>query len=125
MALIEKWNHETPFRLGIERNQALLEIDVLVAMELNLELEELISIYKIQFPVLASNQTKMYFDKSGNIINSTARNEYLVDKENNIMKESYQGYFTPFKTNNRIEDYRVAWKHFKDLFASKNTYRIK
>ena len=41
------------------RRQALLEIDVLVALELDLTWEEFITIYKIQFPVLASNESKV------------------------------------------------------------------
>ena len=120
MLNIDTWNNNTPLRMPIERRQALLEIDVIVAMELGMSLSDLISIYKIQFPVLSSNESKILFDRNGRELTTEIRNEYLKDVENNITKHEYGGYFTPFIKCNRVEDYKTAWAHFEKIF-NKNT----
>lgn len=116
---IGEWMHDTPVRLPIERRQALLEIDVLVAMEFGLKLSELISLYKIQFPVLSSGESKTYFDKRGHEVPSNIRNQYLEDLGNNQPKATYDSYVTPFSRFDRIEDYKTAWAHFEKIFNNK------
>lgn len=116
LKLIEKWNFDIPLRIALERRQALLEIDVLVAMELGLDLDELISIYSIQFPVLSSIENKLLFDKHGREVSSIVRKEYLSDTENNKVKSNYDGFIPPFIKVDRVEDYKVAWSFFKDIY---------
>ena len=52
------WHCEHDFA----RRYALIEIDVLVAQALGLSLEQLTSIYKSQFPVLAENEEGTWYD---------------------------------------------------------------
>lgn len=66
--LTEQWNHDIPLRNYFARRQALVEIDVVAAMALGLTLDELIMMYKIQFPVLQQNEQDTWYDVNGQIV---------------------------------------------------------
>ena len=51
-----------------ERRQALLEIDVLIAMEMGITLNQLLTVYKLQFPVLQTNEADTWYDANGRIV---------------------------------------------------------
>src|SRR5699024_3505738 len=62
------WNWDVPLRNYFERRQALVEIDVITAMALGMNLKELILMYNIQFPVLQQNEDDTWYDTKGNIV---------------------------------------------------------
>jgi hypothetical protein len=66
--LTSNWQRDVALRTDYERRQALVEIDVLVAQELRLTLEELKTIYRIQFPVLKQNENETFYDMNGRIV---------------------------------------------------------
>ena len=66
--LTPEWQRHCPLRTDYERRQALVELDVLAAMELGVTLDELISIYRVQFSVLRQYESETYYDRSGRIV---------------------------------------------------------
>ncbi len=66
--LTPTWTPDVPLRSDYERRQALVEIDVLAARTLKLTLDELCSIYRIQFPVLQQNERDTWYDQRGRIV---------------------------------------------------------
>ena len=92
--LTPNWQRNVALRTDYERRQALVEIDVLVAGELKLTLEELKTIYRIQFPVLKQNENETYYDMNGRIV-------FTVSK-------GLTGVGLPRKANKKATPYKIV-----------------
>jgi len=66
--LTPSWQRNNALRTDFSRRQALVEIDVLTAMIMNIALDELKTIYRVQFPVLRQNENDTWYDKQGRIV---------------------------------------------------------
>lgn len=141
-----KWSYELPLRTDYERREALVELDVLVALELGMTLEQLKTIYRIQFPVLQGYEADTWYDVNGQIVftNNRSMNNIGFSRkewENDIMG-SHDGtvferividdnfpdgtieriikYTAPFIKCNRENDYQEIWNAFEKRIGKHN-----
>ena len=119
-----------------ERRELLLEIDVLVAKALGLELQHLITLYKVQFPVHKNYEENTWYDVEGKIVftinkgqtgigvdrklwETVSKNadgfvekEYQEDttgkSENRVIK-----YYAPYSRTFREDDYCEVWEELE------------
>lgn len=139
--LTSQWAWDTPLRTDYERRQALVEIDVLTAMALGMTLEQLKTIYRIQFPVLQQYEADTWYDQKGRIVFTNnrsltgvgySRQEFERIKEGlpgekfyrTITDDTMPGgpiertieYLAPFDKCDREEDYETAWAFFEKKY---------
>ena len=136
--LTPTWTWDTPLRTDYERRQALVEIDVLTAMALGMTLDQLKTIYRIQFPVLQQYEADTWYDANGRIVFTNNRGLTGVGFDRREWESGIKGapagkkfyrtitddtqpggpvqrtieYVAPFDRCDREKDYETAWAFF-------------
>lgn len=142
-SMTSEWSPMVALRSDYERRQALVEIDVLTAMALGMTLEQLKTIYRIQFPVLQSYEADTWYDANGRIVFTNNRSLVGVGLERKQFELEMKGapagkkfyrtitddtmpggpvertieYVAPFDRCDREQDYETAWKFFEEKYG--------
>ena len=140
--LSESWKTEYPIVTDFSRRQAMLEIDVLVALSLGMTLEQLIDSYRITFSVMRKYESDTWFDVNGRTVFSAKNMGDLTYKRpewekgikgapagqqfyRTITDDTMPGgpverkiqYVAPFDCCDREQDYETAWRFFEEKYG--------
>ena len=134
-SLTAKWQGKCALRNDFSRRWGLVELDVLTARALKLTLEELQTIYRIQFPVLRQNEADTWYDQKGRIVFTCSKglpgvgldraewNEVKTLKSGSVTRAVIDNtlptgpvertivYHAPFTRCDREQDYATVWGH--------------
>lgn len=115
------------------KRAALVELDVLSAMCLDLTLEELVAIYKVQFPVMRQYEADTWYDNTGQIVFTSSkgllgigldrkfnkRNAFQISVENGVFIEG-SDQISKLKVGTENSPWsdnicQIGWEDIKDL----------
>lgn len=122
------WAPATPLRRASDRRQALLEIDALVALALDLTADELCTIYRTQFPVLYGyDRNRDFYDINGRLVPNSVltmwrqRGDRISVDERTATNQAGNTYTyeLPFVTLDREADMRLAYSEFERRLAER------
>lgn len=124
----QAWHRDVPLRRSLDRRQALLEIDALVGIGLEISADELCTIYRTQFPVLFGYDRGQYvYDANGRLVPSPVLAAIRKNAGNASVDEltwTHPGsgrtyvFKGPFVNHDREAGLRVAYTQFQERLSS-------
>ena len=121
------WTGSSPLRIAEDRRQALVEIDALVALMLDVTAHQLCTIYRAQFPVLYGYDHKDYvYDANGRLVPNEVlsvwrkRGNQISGAERTATNQTGHTYIyeLPFRLLDREADIRAAYAEFERRLAA-------
>ncbi len=124
------WTRHSALRTPYARRQALVELDALAALSLSLTLDQLLLLYRVQFPILQQYERETFYDQRGKIIFTVNRGLAgvgLARKEFEPIRDAKPGdtlpdyahdqqgpFEPPFETCDREADMSRAYAFFRE-----------
>jgi len=143
--LVNSWDSKCGLRSDFQRRSALVELDVLMAQAIGLSLEELTTLYRVQFPVLRQNEQDTWYDRKGRIVFTVSKglpgvgvdrktwedirhmqegDTFTMEKEDDTLpggpRRKSITWHAPFDRCDREEDYRMAWEELEKRMKKKD-----
>ncbi|MGH3246367.1 MAG: hypothetical protein ACRDOI_09170 [Trebonia sp.] len=130
-----QWERDTPLRAERERRSALVELDVVAAIMLEMSADELIALYRSRFPQLVDYESEMWLDSTGRKIAASFNQwGHGQTKEHWEQFQAYNepgstapvpdGYTAPFYKADRIAEYRQAHAAFSARLPAAVTLQV-
>ena len=116
--LYEHWHWHSPLRKDFARWQAQIELDILFAQACGLTLEQLCTIYQMQFPVLQNYEKDTWYDQIGRIVFSSKSGEGILPRTRKSRDTCYS-IRTPNGSRTNIA---LGWNEVKNLQEGSVSY---
>lgn len=122
-----EWSEDTPVRIAEDRRQALVEIDALVALMLNITADQLCTIYRTQFAVLYGYDHWEYvYDVNGRLVPNEVlsvwrkKGDAITGAERTATNQAGNTYVyeLPFRLLDREADMHAAYAEFERRLAA-------
>jgi hypothetical protein len=133
--LTQTWARDSALRTPYARRQALVELDALSALALNLTLDQLLVIYRVQLPVLQQHERETFYDQRGKIVFTVnkglcgvgldrrqweeVRDAEAGDKLPDWAHDAQGPFVPPFDRCDREADMAQAYEHFSKLLGAR------